>query len=210
MKRYVDLEEITDGKRYKEDDLAKLPCNGCAGCSSCCHDVENTIILDPFDAWQLTANLECSFADLLNKGIVELRTVDGMILPNLRILPKGGCVFLNEMGRCIIHDFRPGFCRLFPLGRLYEDGRFSYILQVHECSSPQKAKTRIRDWISIPESNKYNEFVLSWHNYCKNIQSSLEGKSDQEAKDICMGVLQKFFLTDYNDFYAEIKERLEG
>ena len=36
--------------------------------------------------------------------------------------------FLNEQGRCSIHDSRPGFCRLFPLGRFYENGGFREIV----------------------------------------------------------------------------------
>ena len=33
MKRYVDMNEISDGKRYTGNDMAKLGCNECEGCS---------------------------------------------------------------------------------------------------------------------------------------------------------------------------------
>ena len=44
---------------------------------------------------------------------------------------KEACYFLNEEGRCSIHSFRPGICRLFPLGRFYEEEGFRYFLQIH-------------------------------------------------------------------------------
>lgn len=204
MKRYVDLNELTDGKKYTEKDLVKLPCNGCKGCSDCCHDVSDTIIIDPYDAWQLSTNLGVSFRELLGKGIVELRVVDGLILPHLRILPNSGCVFLDENGRCNIHDFRPGFCRLFPLGRLYENGSFSYILQVDECPNPVKAKIRVKDWIGIENSTNYNDFVLRWHEYTKHIQEALGEKSEDEQKSICLKILDDFYFKDYENFFEEI------
>lgn len=52
---------------------------------------------------------------------LELNVVDGIILPNLRMNgTREVCSFLNEEGRCSIHPYRPGICRLFPLGRYYE------------------------------------------------------------------------------------------
>ena len=48
---------------------------------------------------------------------------------------------LNDEGRCS-HDARPGFCRMFPLGRLYENGTFSYFLQVSECPKENKTKSK--------------------------------------------------------------------
>ena len=41
------LEEISDGKRYGLNDMVRAACNDCAGCSSCCEDMGESIILDP-------------------------------------------------------------------------------------------------------------------------------------------------------------------
>jgi Fe-S-cluster containining protein len=86
----------------------------------------DSIILDPYDVFRMMKNLETSFEGLM-KEYVELSVYDGLILPHLKMDGKmGKCSFLNEEGRCSIHEFRPGFCRLFPLGRIYEDGTFHY------------------------------------------------------------------------------------
>ena len=102
----------------------------------------NSIILDPMDIWRLTSNLKTNFNSLLER-YVELGVVDGLILPNLKLAgEEEACSFLSNEGRCCIHNFRPGICRLFPLGRFYEENQFHYFLQVHEC--PRKDKTKIK------------------------------------------------------------------
>ena len=54
---------------------------------------------------------------------VELNVVDGVILPNLKMQgTREACAYLDAAGRCSIHPYRPGICRLFPLGRHYENG----------------------------------------------------------------------------------------
>lgn len=124
MKRNVSIEEISDGKLYTSNDLVKADCGGCRGCSVCCHGMGNSVILDPLDAARLAGGLGRSVEELIGLGILELNVVDGIILPNLRMAGEDeACVFLNEEGRCSVHEYRPGICRLFPLGRYYHSGQ---------------------------------------------------------------------------------------
>ena len=51
MERNWDLSEMTDGKSYTENDLARIGCNECEGCSKCCHNMGESIVLDPYDMW---------------------------------------------------------------------------------------------------------------------------------------------------------------
>ena len=153
MKRNIDMQEVSDGKLYTSADLARLGCSDCAGCSDCCQGMGESIILDPYDIYQLTKRLGCTFQDLLQDKI-ELNPVDGVILPNLALNgSEEKCGFLNEQGRCSIHAIRPGFCRLFPLGRIYEDHTFHYFLQIHECkkTKPYKSKDQQVAGCSEPE-----------------------------------------------------------
>ena len=144
MLREVDLNEISDGKLYNSNDMVKADCGGCMGCSSCCQGMGNSIILDPLDLHRLCTGLEQTFDELMGHSI-ELNIADGIILPNLRMNGKEeACFYLNPEGRCSIHSLRPGICRLFPLGRLYQEESFQYFLQVHECPKPGKAKIKIK------------------------------------------------------------------
>ena len=144
MRRNVDLNEISDGKLYTSNDMVKADCYDCQGCSACCRGMGKSIILDPIDLFHLKQATGKDFAGLLNQEI-ELNVVDGMILPNLKMDAKtDACPFLDENGRCRIHTFRTGICRLFPLGRLYEEEGFRYFLLTCEESIGELEKENIQ------------------------------------------------------------------
>lgn len=39
MLREIDLSEISDGKLYTANDMVRIECQECKGCSACCHDM---------------------------------------------------------------------------------------------------------------------------------------------------------------------------
>ena len=72
---------------------------------------------------------------------IELQVVDSVILPDPRMDgEKEQCVFLNEQGRCRIHAMRPGLCRVFPLGRIYEEAESATFCRWMPVRSPGAAK----------------------------------------------------------------------
>lgn len=213
MQREIDLSTVSDGKLYRQRDLVKAGCNDCKGCSDCCQKMGDSIVLDPYDIYSLCQNLGQSFEELLSYA-VELRLVDGVILPNLKMTGKEEtCTFLTEQGRCGIHKFRPGFCRMFPLGRIYENNSFQYFLQVHECRQEPKTKVKISKWLDIPDIRKYEAFISSWHYFLKKVGNILAKFQDEATiKNISMYVLKSFYLLPYDmekDFYLQFQDRLE-
>ena len=218
MKRYVDIKDISDGSLYSNDSLVKINCNDCDGCSECCHKVGNSIILDPYDIWLLTTGLNKSFEELMVAGYIELGVVDGIIQPNIKIEDATkGCSFLNEQGMCSIHDLRPGFCRLFPLGRLYreDDTGFDYFNQIYECPYPNKTKIKVKKWLGIPDITKYEKYILDWHRFLKKLEDDIASSGDaagEEAKKINMLLLNKFYILPYekDDFYSQLYFRMEN
>lgn len=207
MIRNVSLDEISDGKLYDINDMVKVNCNGCQGCSACCQGMGHSIILDPLDVFQLSKGLTQSFQELL-QNYVELNVVDSIILPNLKMLEDTErCSFLNKEGRCSIHGFRPGICRLFPLGRYWDNDSFRYIHQIHECNYPHKTKIKVQKWIDTPDLQKNHQFVIEWHNLLKEIQSLIQSSQDDKlAKDLNMFLLNTFFVEAYDyqiDFYEQ-------
>ncbi|MDF2472714.1 MAG: hypothetical protein K0R21_496 [Anaerocolumna sp.] len=214
MERNVSLNEISDGKLYSRNDLVKADCHDCKGCFACCRGMGNSIILDPLDIYQLLMNLNKTFEELMIEKI-ELNMVDGIILPNLKMSGLDErCSFLNNEGRCSIHAFRPGFCRLFPLGRVYEDRDFKYFLQVNECKYENKTKIKVQKWINTPDIKKNEQFVRDWHYLLKDFQNILKSiQDDNQRKEICMYILKNFYLYPYDrntDFYLQLKERLSA
>ena len=215
MEREIDLKEISDGKLYSSSDMVKADCGDCKGCSACCQGMGSSILLDPYDIYRLSTGTGLSFEDLL-KGRIELNMSDGLILPNLKMAgEKEACSFLNEEGRCSVHSFRPGFCRLFPLGRLYENGSFQYFLQIHECKKENRTKVKIRKWIDVPDFGKYEKFVSDWHYFAKEMGQkikSLGSEGQDKSKALCLYVLKKFYMEPFDasvDFYEQFNKRLE-
>lgn len=215
MERELDLAKVSDGRLYTSGDMVKIGCNDCAGCSECCRVVEDTIILDPYDIWQLERRLRVGFESLMEERI-RLTVVDGIINPHLYVRPdKAGCTFLKEDGRCGIHDSRPGFCRMFPMGRIYKDGDFRYFLQIHECGYPNKTKVKLKKWLGIPELGRYEKYVKDWHFFLKRVQGTIrETENDAVIKSMNMFVLNQFYVKPYETdeaagFYEQFYERLE-
>ena len=211
MDRNINLDEITDGKRYGLNDLVKVECNDCKDCSACCQGMGSSILLDPLDIYRLTTGLHVRFEELLADRI-ELNLVDGLILPNLKMAGSTEqCAFLNEEGRCSIHSIRPGICRIFPLGRIYENGSFEYILQVHECKKENKSKVKVQKWINTPQLKENEKFIIDWHYFIKEIQQFLmNSKDEQLSKKINLFLLNLFFAKPYEEersFYEQFEER---
>ena len=214
MLRECDLDEISDGKKYSINDLVKADCDDCRGCSACCHGMGSSIVLDPLDVHRLMSHFQTRFEVLLESKI-ELNIVDGVILPNLKMNTQAAgepCVFLNAEGRCTIHEDRPGICRIFPLGRVYENNSFSYILQIHECQKENRSKVKVSKWIDTPELKKNQQFITDWHYFLKAVQAKLAAGGNEELiKRTTMQILQYFYIEPYHqdaDFYEQFDTRL--
>lgn len=211
MIRNCSLEDISDGKLYGLNDMVKASCNDCKGCSACCQGMGNSIVLDPLDIYNLSTNLNKTFEQLLVDKI-ELNIVDGLILPNLKLQGEHErCNFLNEEGRCSIHAFRPGICRIFPLGRYYTDNTFHYILQTNECKMDNRSKVKVSKWIDTPDLKRNQQFISDWHYFVKEVQTSLQTMHDEGTiKKVSMYILNTFYMVPYQkeyNFYDQFYDR---
>ena len=79
MLRSVSMNEISDGKLYSSSDMVRADSLGCDGCHECCCHMGNSILLDPYDVYQLSQGLHVPAAALFN-GQLQLTPVDGIIL----------------------------------------------------------------------------------------------------------------------------------
>ena len=191
-------------------DMAKLGCMDCAGCSDCCRGMGTSVLLDPYDAMMLCMHFNTTFDHLIGNE-VELHVEDGLILPSLAMTgERETCVFLDAAGRCSIHAFRPGLCRLFPLGRDYSTGKLRYFLLENACSKQNRSKIKIEKWLNVPDLDSYEQFLTKWHALLKKLRE--REKTEEEQKTICMLLLQNFYLQQQpaDGFYERLESLMEA
>ena len=200
VKKYLDLQ-----------DMARIGCNDCKGCHTCCENMGDSVVLTPYDVHVLSVYLNMS-VDNLFQDWISLSMVDGLLQPSMAMNGAGEtCRALDEEGRCSIHAIRPGICRLFPLGRQYMDGGIKYFVLENACPAPCKTKVKIAKWVERPEFKEHEEFLLKWHDFKKLCLKKLAESSDETYhKQVLMYVLQLFFRKPYTpgSFYEEFLERL--
>lgn len=196
----IDLK--TDGKFYELEEMVRANCQDCIGCCDCCTGMGDSIVLDPYDVQVLKKELGKTMEQLLQQGLLSLGMDRGLILPHIQMDPSSDrCPFLSEQGRCSIHTYRPGMCRLFPLGRNFEDGKLTYILLTEECKKRSRSKIKVSQWIGITPAKTYHEFVLTWHEFRKNLTALLADMEEERIKEVLMFVLKAFYFDE--ESYAE-------
>lgn len=198
MIRNIDLQEVTDGKLYMDNDMARLYTDDCRNCHRCCEGMGESIILDPFDLLRLVAGTGRQLQDFIDGGELELNMVDGLILPNISMKKNGTCGFLDEAGRCSIHQYRTGICRLFPLGRIYDEKGFKYFLQENECAKKNRSKLKIKKWLDVVNLDEYNKYIFEWHMLIKRagelIVALAKNDRTDKAKEVTMYMLNNFYV----------------
>lgn len=213
MQHKVNLEEISDGTLYTNNDMIRIGCDSCNGTASCCRFAEDTITLDPYDIYRLQHATGLHFEALYSKQLIALSPVDGLLLPHLNFSKEtNACPFLLENGRCSIHADRPGLCRLFPLARLIEEDKVQYLMQIHECPCSATPKTKIKKWLEFPDIDRYEAYLIHWNKVQSETRRQLATASGQaELTTVTTGFLRKYFFTPYDttsSFYEQWEQRV--
>lgn len=146
----------------KPGDPFQLTCDA-AGCGSNCCTKSAPIVLNPYEIALICRESGMYYEDLLD--VVDTGRAKGFPLVMLPRYPA--CFFWTDSG-CRIYQARPLACRLYPLGRVFENGE-SHIVRpaVNVCSglaagpagtvadyiAGQRADTQIR------MADKWIEFV---------------------------------------------------
>lgn len=212
------------GRLYTARDMARIYCEKCNGCGDCCHGMGDTIHLDPWDIHHLGSGLHKSFDEMLGREIA-LCEEEGLLVPYLLMAEDqkpslrqyetpGVCSFLGPDGRCTIHSFRPGYCRLFPLGRNFDQDThtFRYFIVENGCDMPGKMKMQISKWLGIPDLPRYEQYICDWHYFRKDVQKKIAASPDL-AKPLNLFILKVFFQTPYGEeknFYDTFYIRLNA
>ncbi|MGL5348714.1 MAG: YkgJ family cysteine cluster protein [Peptostreptococcaceae bacterium] len=206
------LEEISDGKLYNINDTVKADTCGCDGCNDCCIDVGDLVVLTPFDVYEMVNCLGIEFDELIGNKI-ELRENNKILLPYLKMQENNKrCSFLNEEGRCTIHSSRPNICRLFPLGRVYQNDNFKYFLQVGNCPKEDLSEVKVSKWIGIENYDENKTFVLEWYKFIKALTFRLkfvrDEKEIEEINKIILDNCYRIKIKEDENFYSSFFKEL--
>ena len=199
---------------YGPQDMVRISSSACAGCGACCRGMGDTIVLDPYDVWQLTSGLGKSFEELMGAGI-DLHVEEGVILPHLMMRSDTqSCAFLGPDGRCMVHSHRPGICRLFPLGRQFDEEKTSYFIVPEGCVKGGLSKVRIDKWLGIPDLPAYESFKAQWHSLVRLLKARIAAEPSEEVRrNVNLYFVRVFFMAPYEDissagaFYREAADR---
>lgn len=201
-------------EKYKNSSMVRIGCHDCEGCSNCCHDMGESIKLNPHDIYLLTMNMGLTFEELL-EGPLELNVEDGLILPNIKMQASTSCGFLNASGRCSIHGFRPDLCRLFPLARGYENDSIYYFLLDEElCPMKNRTKMKIKSWLGIENLDEHEKYLVKWFSLRRSVAEKTKALLQDDptaAKALALSFLQTFYVTPYEEyFYHDALLRIEN
>jgi Fe-S-cluster containining protein len=149
-----------------DSDLLQLTC-GAAGCSSTCCKATAPIVLNPYEIARICTATRMSYEDLLD--VLDTDRAKGFPLV---MLPRDpACHFWTATG-CRIYEARPLACRLFPLGRVFEDGRSHIVLpEVNRCSGlvPAPSKT-VAVYLQEQDTALFIEMADRWIEFASDIE----------------------------------------
>ena len=143
----------------------------CQHCGACCRDVEEKIMLEPYDAYRLGRFLREredieSIEDVYAKYAHAVMLSDGFPIFVLNTVGKEQCCIFLQDGNCSVYDARLKVCRLYPFTVDFgqRGKRFSY----YQCLDKHAAHfrggmVRINDWRISP---KWSGTSSIWKRTC--------------------------------------------
>lgn len=138
----------------------------CSGCGECCRHVRQSVPVESLDAFRITKHLiaageDISCIDDFLERYTEMALIDecGYFMFMLKVSGEGdACIFLKD-NQCMVHDFNPRACRLYPfVAEPKQSGSFSFLISKekthHFCGSPIKVKNWMNRFFS-PEDREF-------------------------------------------------------
>lgn len=138
----------------------------CRRCGNCCRELENQLMLEPLDAYNLARFLrergKASYIDDVYTWYAHPDMLEGR-LPIYLLNTEGldhACVFLKD-GRCTVYEVRPYVCRIYPFGvRPGQRGKaFEYYRCVDRHSNHfSGGRVQVKDWLYKNFARENREF----------------------------------------------------
>lgn len=155
-----------DARILQPGDAFSVSCDA-NGCSANCCTKSAPIILNPYELALICRESGMSYEDLLD--IVD--TDRAKAFPLVMLPRDPACHFWTGKG-CSIYQGRPLACRLYPLGRVFEQGA-SYIVhpELNICSGLSSTPARaVDDYLKSQDVDQQIEMADKWIAFVSDIE----------------------------------------
>jgi Fe-S-cluster containining protein len=155
-----------DARVLAGSDLLQLTC-GAAGCSSTCCKATAPIVLNPYEIARICKATGTPYEDFLD--VLDTDRAKGFPLVMLPRDPV--CHFWTETG-CRVYQDRPLACRLFPLGRVFENGTSHIVLPAaNHCTGlvPAPSKT-VATYLQEQDTALFIEMADRWIEFVSDME----------------------------------------
>ncbi len=163
-----------------------LPCF-----TACCQDVN--IFLSAYDILRLKHRLGLPSSEFLSRYTKTLISSSGK-LPLVQLKMEGQekrCPFVTAEG-CTVYEDRPWACRMYPLDRTDDGGKFFFIAPDHVClGRRESARWTVEEWLLSQEIGPYEDMDRKFQIVTGNPRLLSEGLSDPKLQ-------QMFWMASYD------------
>jgi Fe-S-cluster containining protein len=171
----------------------------CKQCGKCCD--ETIIQLAPYDIKNICNALKITTKEFHEKYSM-FRPFDQIPRCYLRNRPK--CPF-KENKNCTIYLNRPLRCRLFPLGRVYENNEVFIVLPEEKCMGFNTGKKqKISEWLEGQSVFNLDKESADWNNFLIKL------KDNPIIKKEGFKEMFKEVFYNFNDPNVSMKELYEN
>ena len=195
-------------------------CFHCTQCGACCYH-HYDILLSPYDLMRLVKVLHMSPEEIIHK-YCSINIGSTSCLPILHLNPVGkeeACPFIQN-NLCIVHDFKPTVCALYPLARIAGRKEDDDILRIAYYKLPVRCGTNeekftLKEWLETNHLEENCEWFVPWQQTVLLLfgdMMNLKKKFPRKyVKIIQESVVHQLYLHyDLNkDFIGQFKEKSE-
>ena len=158
-------------------------------CKQCGHCCDYTIIqLYPFDIKNICDKLNISTKEFHQQH--SIFKLDEDKIPRCILNNRPNCPFKDK--GCTIYKSRPIRCRLYPLGRIFQDDEIIHVIS--EKTSPgfdTGKKQTIQEWLDQQHVTEFDLLTKKWNQF-------LIQQKDQEKSQFYPVIFRKVFY-DFDD-----------
>ncbi len=192
----------------------------CHLCGNCCRELENQLMLEPLDAYNLARCLReqgrASSIDIVYERYAHADILEGR-LPIYLINTAGedrACIFLKD-GRCSVYEGRPYVCRIYPLS--VRPGQRGKTFEYYRCVDQHAAhfsdgRMLVKDWLHENFSRESREFWTAEGNALPELGRLLRGTDLSKDKSSLVHILHyRYYNFDLDEpFMPQYTRNMEA